>query len=272
MKYNNRAEVEKIGRAGTYFFKENNYIVARQLSSYWVCVEPLDKGYTPHAQRDGFWEAWITTWMIRNVTPGSVCIDIGANFGYYTFFLAQHGCKVYGFEPIPRCVELLNRSNELNGSSDRVIIEQYAVTDSAQPTVRLWKVATELMNTSINKATQPNAEFFDVKATSLDKYFSRKTEVKRNISFIKIDAEGSEPLIWKGMQKLLKENPKCVVLMEFFPDQYELKGKSFFNELLEIHKISFVDFAGNEQSINDYSFFEKDKEPFRMIVLRTKEQ
>lgn len=268
MKYFDRTEVEKIGISGTYHYHTGNYIIARQMSSYWICVDPFDKGYTPHAMNDGYWEAWITLWMSQNVQPSSLCVDVGANFGFYTFFLAQHGCKVIGFEPAQRCVDLLNKGNELNGSLDRVTIEHCAVTDGKQKKVRLWEVAGHLMNTTIDAPAALTENYFDVEAISLDRYFAKKNALKNNISFIKIDAEGSEHLIWKGMQKLLHDNPSCVVLMEFVPGHYPNMGKDFFNELLESRKVSYVDYAGNEQHLGSYEFIESDTEPFRMLVLR----
>lgn len=270
MRYIDRAEVEKIGRAGTYYYHTGDYIVARQMASYWLCADPSDKGYTPHAMHDGYWEAWITLWISQNVMPGAVCVDVGANFGFYTFLLAHHGCKVIAFEPTQRCFDLLNKGNELNGSADRVSIEQYAVTDGTEKTVRLWEVAGHLMNTTIDAPSAATGNYFDAPAISLDTYFSKKAALKKSISFIKIDAEGSEHLIWKGMQKLLADNPSCIVLMEFVPGHYPNMGKDFFNELLQSRNVSYVDYAGNEQPLGSYDFIEKDTEPFRMLVLRAK--
>jgi hypothetical protein len=38
---------------------------------------------------------------------------------------------------------------------------------------------------------------------------------------MKIDAEGSEPLIFDGMQELLKRSPRIQILMEFAPQMIE---------------------------------------------------
>lgn len=269
MRYNSRAEVERIGRAGVYSYKENGDMVARQMSSYWIYVDPTDKGYTPHALNDGFWEAWVTLWMSRNVRPGSVCVDVGANFGFYTFFLAQHGCTVYGFDPSPLCIRLLNQSNKLNATSDSVFIENYAVTDGAEKEIKLWNVAGHMMNTTIKQNPNQLENFFTARTVTLDSYFAKKKDGKK-IDFIKIDAEGSEELIWNGMQKLLKKNPACIVLMEFVPDHYKDMGKPFLAELMKNREVGFVDYTGTERKIVDPKFFDKDKEPFRMLVLRAK--
>ncbi|MBI1287088.1 MAG: FkbM family methyltransferase [Flavobacteriales bacterium] len=269
MKYNNRAEVERIGRAGVHSFKDKDNMVARQMASYWLYVDPTDKGYTPHALNDGFWEAWITLWMSQHVKPGAVCVDVGANFGFYTFFLAQHGCKVFAFDPSPLCISLLKQSNIANGTTDRVTVEHKAVTDGKEKEVKLWEVSGHMMNTTIHMNNAAPENFFTAKTTSLDKYFARKKEGKQ-IDFIKIDAEGSEQLIWNGMQKVLEANPRCIVLMEFVPDHYEKNGRPFLSELLSKRDVWYVDYAGREQRIVRPDFFESDTEPFRMLVLRRK--
>lgn len=266
MRYNSREEVERIGRAGVHHFVQNDHVVARQMSSYWICIDPTDKGYSPHAMHDGFWEAWITLWMSKNIRPGSVCVDVGANFGFYTFYLAQHNCKVYAFDPSPLCINLLQKSNELNATSDRVVIENYAVTDGATKEIELWKVEGHMMNTTIKQNPAQLDDFFTSKAVSLDDYFQRKADGGK-IEFIKIDAEGSEDLIWKGMQKTLQRNPGCKVLMEFVPGHYPQNGELFLKELLEKCHVSYVDYAGVEQSITNTLFFRTDREPFRMLVL-----
>lgn len=270
MKYNSRTEVETIGRTGTYSYKEDDVIVARQMSSFWLYVNPLDKGFTPHAVSDGFWEAWVTLWMSQNVKPNSVCVDVGANCGFYTFFLAQHGCKVFSFEPDPKCATLLNRSNRINGCEDRVVIENLAVTDGKNAEITLWEFSGHSMNTTIDGNAETCDSSFVAKTTSLDAYFP-KTKNAGKIDFVKIDAEGSEQLIWQGMQRMLTSNPNCMALMEFVAWHYEKNGKPFLTDMMKTHCVTYVDYAGDEQPIESNNFFETDSEDLRMLVLRKKQ-
>ncbi len=269
MRYTSRGEVERIGRAGLFSYQEGDATIARQMASYWLYINPNDKGYTPHALHDGFWEAWITLWMSQNVQPGSVCIDIGTNVGYYTFFLAQHGCTVYGFDPDPKCTKLVQLSNKLNATEKRVTIENMAVTDGKTKEIELWEVEGHSMNNTINRDSTNSNTSFTAKTTSMDAYFARKKD-KNQIDFIKIDAEGSEDLIWDGMQKTLNANPTCIVLMEFVAPHYEGNGKPFLSKMMTTHLVSYVDYSGNEQSIVASNFFDTDKEDLRMLVLRKK--
>jgi len=269
MKYNSRTEVETIGRTGTYSYKEDDAIVARQMSSFWLYVNPTDKGFTPHAISDGYWEAWITLWMSRNVKPDSVCIDVGANCGFYTFFLAKHRCRVFSFDPDPKCIALLNRSNRINGCEDHVVIENLAVTDGKAAEITLWEFNGHSMNTTIDGNAETCDSSFIAKTISLDGYFSKKKGVSK-IDFVKIDAEGSEELIWHGMQKTLSANSDCLVLMEFVSSHYAKKGKPFLTNIMKTHRVTYVDYAGDEQPIESNSFFDTDTEDIRMLALRKK--
>jgi hypothetical protein len=55
-----------------------------------------------------------------------------------------------------------------------------------------------------------------VELTSLDKYFIDSNLVDK-INFIKIDVEGLEFSVLKGMENILKNNKKIKILFEFMP-------------------------------------------------------
>jgi len=52
--------------------------------------------------------------------------------------------------------------------------------------------------------------------TSLDEYF-KDDELSDKISFIKMDVEGSELSVLKGMKNIFERNKKLKILMEFVP-------------------------------------------------------
>ncbi len=278
MKYNSRYEVENIGKIGTYtfpdFLGEKEIIVSRQLSSFWIASAEEDKGIAKHLKEDGFWEAWITLWVSRNVLPASKCINAGANYGYYTFMLAQHGCSVIAVEANTELVPYLQASVKYNGCSDRVIIIGAALADTADEYITL-NVRKSTMNSSLKTLTHTTGyeepyKSVQVKTISLDAIADQYGY--HDVDFIIMDIEGSEPLAWKGMQQLLRDSPKCVTLMEFVPMIYEENGKPFYEEMKSVCDVSYVDYDGNEQQIEDFSFFEKDLNRMRMLVLRVKNQ
>ena len=272
MQFNSRQEVESVGRAGALGYE--TYIagqpvnVDRQLSSYWIASRPDDPGLSEHFRKDGFWESWITLWISRNVAAGSTCIDAGASYGYFTFHLAERGCRVIAYEANPELIPCLMKSVELNDCADRVKIVNAAVTDVEGAEID-FNIALGSGNSTIHGFTHSGDAFVatvKVKTSKLDSCLANYDR----IDFIKMDIEGAEQLAWKGMQKLFAENPACICLMEFVPALYEQKGKIFFEELDSRCTISYVAYDGTEKPVPDHSFIENDTESFRMIVLRNK--
>jgi FkbM family methyltransferase len=51
----------------------------------------------------------------RELTPGSLFIDVGANIGLYTIWACEHGARVVALEPAADTFELLRENVALNG-------------------------------------------------------------------------------------------------------------------------------------------------------------
>jgi FkbM family methyltransferase len=265
MEYQNQTELEHIGRTGARSVDE--FIGARKikrcriLSSYWVCTNFERDGISECLNNDGYWESWITLWMSANVRPGSVCIDAGATYGYYTFFLAQHGCKVYGIEANSDLIPLLEYSNYLNGSYDRVTIINRAVLDQSGQQVRLGYSDT-IGGTSIHGGEQYGSVF--VESMVLDELL----QLEPKIDFIKLDISSSEERAWEGMQRIMQTNAHCVCIMEFAPDYYPGRGRNFFERIRSNYNVFYIDDNGGEVPISDFEFFATDKYNWRMLVIR----
>ncbi len=265
MKYQSVEELEKIGRTGSISFDEQigfkKIKRCRILSSYWLCTNPDKDGIAEHLNSDGYWESWITQWISANVSPGSVCVDAGATYGYYTFFLAQHGCRVYSIEANPELIPLLEYSNFLNGSSDRVSIINKAVSDNGGQQVRLGFTDT-IGGTSINADDHYGS--IHVNTIALDELLT----IEKKIDFVKLDISASEALAWEGMQTIMRTNAMCTCVLEFAPAYYPHKGRDFFNRLQTKYMIYYIDYTGTETPLYDYSIFENSSNNWLMLVIR----
>ena len=267
MKYWNVDELERIGRAGSISFDEvigfRKIKRCRVLSSYWLCTNDGVDGVAEHLNRDGYWESWITQWMSEHVSPGSVCIDGGATYGYYTFFLAQHGCRVYSIEANTELIPLLEYSNFLNGSIDRVTIINKAISNKSGEQVRLGFSDT-IGGTSINADDKKGS--IHVSTIALDELLT----VERKIDFVKLDIAASETLAWEGMQTIMQNNPMCTCVLEFAPAYYPNGGKDFIDRLLNDHLVYHINSAGTEVPFRDFSIFEDPSLNWLMLVIRNR--
>ena len=266
MTYSTAAELEIIGRNGVVNIHEtigNQHIIkCRCLSSFWICTHPSNDGIAEHLQTDGYWESWVTQWVSVNVAPGSVCIDAGSNYGYYTYFLAQHGCRVYSIEANKHLIPLLEYANYLNGSWDRVHVLNKAVWEQSGKYISLHSADIRGNSFSGNDVTALD----EVETLALDDLL----QVEKKIDFIKLDIAGAEEKSLKGMQYIMKTNPQCICIMEFVPAYYTNNGKDFFESLKAAFKVSYIDFDSSEVALHHYTFFQNDPFNCRMLVIRNK--
>lgn len=270
MQFFSRSELESIGKNGVKSYNgqlENKslFTASRILSSFWICTKPTGVDIAENLIRDGFWESWITLWMSNNVKPGSVCIDAGANYGYFTFFLATHGCQVIAIEANRDLIPFLNKSTELNGAEDRVLVINKAITDRSWETVVL-NVNEDMIGSSTLFPMQ-GAKSLEVDTISLNDVLF----LKPHVDFIKMDIEGAEEKAWNGMQKLWDVNRNCTLLMEFSPIFYANFGKDLYELICRHFVIHFVDVDGFDKPVADYRFFENDLNEFKMLAIRRKD-
>lgn len=271
MKYNSRNEVELIGKSGLFSYGDvfadgSPFKVSRVLSSYWICTRPTGPDLAELLMKDGFWESWITLWISNNIDPGSVCIDVGANYGYYTFFLAHHGCRVISVEANPELTKYLAKSIELNGCADRVRVFNRAAANSSGEIVNL-NIDDNVVGGSSIQPRGEGGKRLPVETMILSDILLFEPK----IDFIKMDIEGAEEQAWKGIEKIMKTNKQCKIIIEFSPISYENQGRDFFTLLQNNYEIGFVDSDGLEKTITDFSFFEKDLNQFEMLIITNRQ-
>lgn len=206
-----------------------------------IFVDTRDISIVPHLLLKGFWEPHVTRVILKLLKPGMCVVDVGASFGYYTLlaaFRVAHQGRVFAFEANPRAVELLSQSIAVNGAHNTVTLEHYAVLDRSTivPFHPLQKYAGGSSIIAFEPAFlqkyRDQSETIQVKSISLDEYFALRPE---KIDLVKIDAEGSEPYILKGMTNVINQNPKLTIICEFSPALITGAGsnpKSFLQEIL----------------------------------------
>lgn len=234
----------------------DNQLMCRVMGKYTMFVDSRDLSLAPHLALDGFWEAWITVALGRTMKAGFNCIDVGANFGYYTIFMAELSVsgKVWAVEPNPRLCDLLWKTIGINGYADRVELVRCAV-GAAEGEATLAIPEAHFGGATILPTDDDEImhERKNVRVSRLDDVIPEE----ERIDFIKMDAEGAEGDIWDGMPRIL-ENPDIEIIMEFSPQVLDDKGVS---TLEKIQRDGF-----HIQAINGESDF-IDVEPEKLIEM-----
>ena len=163
----------------------------------------------------------ITTRAVLAALPaGGVAVDVGANIGYFTCLAARAvGPRgvVHAIEPAPENVEALKRNVRLNGFRN-VVVHAVAAADVAD--VRTLRLTTEVTHHGLydHPASRTVAEV-RVPTAPLDAL----VEVPANL--IKVDVEGAEVEVLRGMEGLLRRSPGATVVVEWNPSTLRSAGR-----------------------------------------------
>jgi FkbM family methyltransferase len=248
----NRAKWENDCRRLTFnapFGKDS--ILCRILARYKMVVSAADEGLAPHLIGDGFWEIWITRFIADTVKPGMVCIDAGANVGYYTVLmgdLAGPMGKVIAAEPIPDTHSYLTRNVRLNGFDSTTQILPVALGAQSGEVI-LAVPRGEPKNALVMGGDMPLHEGWQWDEIAAPMLAIDDLDLER-LDFIKIDVEGAELDVWAGMQRTIARSPDIKILMEVNCGRYS-QAQAFIDSMKNQFQLRAVDYNGHAVPISD---------------------
>ena len=171
-------------------------IVRGLASGYWIYVSPVDHlGYLlgttePHLQR-----------IIReHVSAGDTVYDIGANIGYVSLSLAKSvgpTGHVIAFEPVPKNADDFRESIKINQLTNVHLLEFAASDQRGEAVIR---IAENLSTASLVwHRKNPAAIQLTIRTVQIDQLV--ESGELGYPKFVKIDVEGAEGSVLKGMQR-----------------------------------------------------------------------
>jgi FkbM family methyltransferase len=164
------------------------------------------------SMRSGTYEPEETAWVRNILGRGSVFVDVGANFGWFTTLarsLVGPEGIVHALEPSPIAYATLHRGL---AHDPRVRLHHAAAGRRLGQVDLLLPLEESLHSPSIFRS--PGAfEAVSVPLVTLDSLSELWTG--RLIDLVKIDVEGSEPDVFEGMMKLIAAGRVKRVLCEF---------------------------------------------------------
>jgi FkbM family methyltransferase len=214
----------------SYYRLLNIRLVKRRIHASIMLLDVADPGLSRQLLLNKTREPLQTKLVKELVRPGMVIAEIGANLGYYLLIEARligSTGKIYATEPVPKNFQILARNIALNHYEDRVESYPLAISDkdgvakiaikSASNHATMFIDRTKISELGARSLDREVRKVSDVKTATLDNFLLGK----RPVDFIRMDVEGYEIQIIKGMQKTLEHSRVgTTIFMEIHPDLF----------------------------------------------------
>ena len=158
------------------------------------------------------------------VKPGFVCVDIGANVGYYSVFLSQHAGsegRVYAIEPVPMFGNVFMRNTEKFALNNITLYRCALGSERKEVTLgtpMIDGVFRHGLTKIIENNSEANAQTYAAQMEIADQLF----EPLNKIDFLKCDVEGYEVILFPQMLRTLE---RCKPLIQIEISSEENRDK-----------------------------------------------
>jgi FkbM family methyltransferase len=183
-----------------------------------VLIDPTEHaGYYLYYERE--YDDFVFRFLGTQMPRFHQGLDLGANIGVYTVYLASRLRGVHAFEPEPEPVRWLRQNIALNQLKN-VVVRRECV--GRKPGVVRFQPPSR-MNCGIGHVIDAAGE--DRPSTSLDAFFGERGVLVPTL--IKMDIEGAELLaIQGGAETLQRARARVGLLIEVHPEQVRALGGS----------------------------------------------
>ncbi len=267
------AIIEKISGRNPYFWYRDrqgkNQIVTQHVRGREMRIDLYDRGISRHLFIRGIHEREATDAYrsmlaeVRDETNKTVrVLDVGGNIGYYILEIADvlgDQAKIITFEPDPKNRNLLEENISINGYTDIVDISPKAVDEISGE-----KTFCRSTHSNWNRLERDNptgnvdevVEQFLVETTSLDEFLADTGISPKSINAVRMDLEGHELNVIRGMSDILSADGPLVLFIEFHPDFGDRKEFEAAISALKQHKFT-IRHVDQDRDVLDIDSFEK---------------
>lgn len=174
-------------------------------------------------------------------SKGTTILDIGANIGHHSLFFASFGKETHAFEPLAVLAKEIARKKQKNNLK-LIHIHEIALGEKNQ-TMEFFPPASNNTGTGSFVNLNLNTKPILIKVFNGDQFLAQQKI--GDIGLIKIDVEGFEIQVLKGLQQTLSAN-RPIVFFEWsqekssaLKEQSETeKAASLFPENYELYRFS----------------------------------
>lgn len=193
-----------------------NWALVRRASGEYLCVD------TDSFEALGYMLGWeheadVVRVFRTFLTQRSVVLDIGANFGLYTALSAsivKNKGRLYAFEGNPRVFASLQRTIVANDLyfNPRVTAANLLVSDRSGRGLLHYSANLPSGGTMSDiELSGGRRTTVEVDMTTIDDFLPPDLAV----DLVKVDVEGHEPLVLRGMERTIARSPNIRIIIEF---------------------------------------------------------
>ena len=161
-----------------------------------------------------------------------VIIDIGANYGPYSFFLSKlyPKARIFAFEPATRSYSILKKIIKRFNLANVISVKKGLGAKEERKEIVMplqYTILAYVSDKNAKKSDKDSTE--EIEITTLDN-FVKRNKIKR-IDFIKCDVEGFELEVFKGAKKTIQKF-KPIILVEIeerHTQKYEINPQQVYN-------------------------------------------
>lgn len=206
--------------------------VASDAGALWVPA--ADEVMVPYLRSRGNWEPEVGQLLLERCRADSTFVDVGASFGYFTRLVARRfpTAKIHAFEPHPQVARILEL-NVWQAGTPNVTVWPVALGDE-RGTVSVETVGTNIGDTRVSAALDEMASMV-APVTRLDDV------IDGPVDLMKIDVQGYEPNVIRGMVRIARENPGLQIVLEYWPSAARARGLDPLSTL-ETYRLAGFDY------------------------------
>jgi FkbM family methyltransferase len=177
--------------------------------------------------------------LLEHHGPQGAFLDVGANVGYFSLLLAhrQPSSRVFAFEPNPAIACHLDESIVRNSLMDRLTLHPLAASDTSGT----LSFIVDAENSGHSRLSgDGRAGAFEVEMIRLDDWLPAQLG-ERPLHVVKIDVEGAELRVLRGMKNLLQTHRPALVV-----EAYDHHLREFGDDLPSMR--AFLSGAGYQEA------------------------
>jgi FkbM family methyltransferase len=188
---------------------------------------------------DGVWDPSLTSYIEKHLRPGDVFVDVGAHVGYFTLLASRRvgpTGAVLSIEPNPFALKQLAQNVE-RSQLQNVLVEHTACGETRNVVQLYLHTESNSSKASLYPGDVTGDVAVEVPCTTLD-HLCQERSLQR-VKLVKIDVEGAELFVLRGMKRIMREM-RPVIVLELHPHLLEAVGTPLHGVLAFLREFDYV--------------------------------